>query len=73
MTWVPPVCKLWRRDQWSAFRIQRSAMIPVRFVVARSWDGLLVHDLDLLVDYPSPEVISRQTCPAEAFLTAGDL
>jgi len=26
-----------------------------------------------LSDYPSPEAISRQTCPTEAFLTAGDL
>ena len=32
-------------------------------------DGLVVGGFDLVVDYPSPEAISRQACPAEIFLT----
>src|SRR5439155_23848939 len=36
-------------------------------------DGLVVGGSDLVADYPSPEAIRRQTCPAESFLTAGGL
>jgi hypothetical protein len=34
-------------------------MIPVRFVVARSWDGLFVYDLDLLVEQLAGETVNR--------------
>ena len=56
----PTLCaRLGRHEQSVAVRVQRSAMIPVRFVVARSWDGLFVYDLDLLVEDLTGEAINR--------------
>jgi hypothetical protein len=58
----PTLCaRLGRHKQSLAVRVHRSAMILVRFVVARSWDGLFVYDLDLLVEDLPGEAINRPT------------
>jgi len=34
MTRIPPACKLWRRDHWSPFRIQRARDDTIRLIAA---------------------------------------
>ena len=69
----PPVRKPWRRDQVVGVQDSKVQDDTIRLIAALLRDGLVVGGFDLVVDYPSPEAISRQTCPAEAFLTAGGL
>ena len=47
---------LWRRDQSLAFRIQRSAMIPVRFVV----QGEQHYWVHVAIDRFTGQVIDKQ-------------